>query len=159
MHGSDARRLSPRAAALVALVLALTSALTGLVPAPGGSVRAPSADGAAYQDWGRARAADQPLHRGCHRYRYRYRVTPPSGNAGWLAEIYLSAPDGTRLGNHVWNSDSDPARARRSFEICRQVTRYGRHKLSMRVTWFEDDLDRTAHAAWVRPTYFRLYRP
>ncbi len=163
-HSGPDRRLQassaprrPRNALTALLTLGLTLAVIfGITPAPSGSALAGTA-AASYPDWGRARAADQALRSGCHRYRYRYRVTAPSDE--WLVEIYLVKRSGQRLGAAAWHSTVDPDRARRSFVICRSNTRFGRHKLAMKVTWFEDDLDHTSHVSWVRPTYFRLYRP
>lgn len=120
----------------------------------------PATASAAYKDWGRARAPDQVLRKGCNRYRFHYRVDPPAAAEDWLAEIFLHRPDGTALGYKVYLSDKpepDPLRATRRFVVCRNSTSFGRHKLRMKVTWYERD--QTPHEGYVKPTYFRMLRP
>lgn len=137
--------------------------LVGSALVAGAPVRAddvsPATASAAYKDWGRARAPDQVLRKGCNHYRFRYRVDPPAGEH-WLAEIFLRRPDGVALGYKVYLSDKpdpDPKRATRRFEVCRNSTWFGRHKLSMKVTWY--DREDEPHPGWVKPTYFRMMRP
>lgn len=147
---------------VITFVLGLTlatSTLVGASTATRADEVTPATAAAAYEDWGRARAPDQVLRKGCNRYRFHYRVDPPHGQ-DWLAEIFLRRPDGVALGYKVYLTDKpdpDPARAWRRFEVCKSSTSFGRHKLSMKVTWFDEDDD--PHSGWVRPTYFRLKRP
>lgn len=142
-----ARRAALRPA-LGALVVALVSALA-LVATDG------PAD--AYRPWGRLRAADRPLSAGCDTYAFRYRVDPPRDE--WLAEMYVVSPDGVGLHHTVMDSEFHENRGRIRYTICKSSTRYGKHKLRMKITWYENDPADTKHTGWVRPSYFRLYRP
>ena len=149
--------MSPVTRVITAGLLAL-GLVPGLLSAPGA---VPAAHAVEYKHWGRAAAPDQELRRGCHDYRYHYRVNAPSHD--WLIEIFVKSPTGKGLWTDNFTSQApanDPEKARAHFEVCRASTRPGRHKLKMRVTWYDpDDLLHTPHTAWVRPTYFRLYRP
>jgi hypothetical protein len=141
---------------ILALLLLATGLVVGAVPNPAGPSPASAVE---YEDWGRARAPDQVLRRGCNKYRFRYRVNPPAGE-DWLAEIFLVNPDGTALGYQAYQTDTpdpDPRVGRGRFTICKNSTRFGRHKLRMKVTWY--DREDAPHPGWVRPTYFRLMRP
>ncbi|NYJ00963.1 hypothetical protein HNR19_001661 [Nocardioides thalensis] len=147
---------------VITFVLGLTLATSTLVGASTAS-RAdevtPATESVSYKDWGRARAPDQVLRKGCNLYRFRYRVRPPAGEF-WTAEIFLKRPDGVTLGHRFYNNDKpdpDPKRATRRIEVCKSSTWFGRHKLSMRVTWFDEDDD--PHSGWVKPSYFRMMRP
>jgi hypothetical protein len=115
------------------------------------------ADAVEYKRWGRAWAPDQPLRRGCHPVRFRYRIDPPTSD--WVAEIFMVGPTGRRLAWVMKWDDFHPAAGRDRFEICRCNTRFGVHKMRMRITWYENDPEATPHEGWVRPTRFRLYRP
>jgi len=143
---------------IVGIVLAVT-----LLAAPDARADRSSADrvepaGAtvAYKNWGRVRAPDQKLRKGCRLYKFRYRVAPPAGDH-WMAEIFLRRPDGVALGYKTYLTDKpDPVSAKRRFKVCRNSTTFGRHKLSMKVTWY--DSKNEPHSGWVRPAYFRLKR-
>lgn len=137
---------------VLALVAVLVAALLALVPSA-----SPRAEAVDYKPWGRVKAPDQALLMGCHRYVYRYRVHPPSED--WMLEIFLISPNGQPLAHEVYDGAFDPNRDRRKWTICKASTTYGRHKLKAKVTWTEDDVDMTAHVGWLRPSYFRLYRP
>ncbi len=137
---------------VVALAAVLVAALLALVPSV-----SPRAEAVAYKPWGRVTAPDQPLLTGCHRYVYRYRIHPPSED--WLLEIFLVSPTGQPLAHEVYDGAFDPNRARRKWTLCKASTTYGRHKLRAKITWTEDDVDLTSHVGWLRPRYFRLYRP
>lgn len=148
---------------VITFVLGLTlatSTLAGASTASRADDVTPATASVAYKDWGRARAPDQVLRKGCDRYRFHYRVDPPAAAEHWLAEIFLHSPDGTALGYKVYLSDKpdpDPLKAWRRFEVCKSSTSFGRHKLRMKVSWFERD--ETEHVGWVRPSYFRMTRP
>ncbi len=143
---------APFDALVLALVTALVAALLALAPSI-----TPRADAMAYKDWGRVTAPDQPLLTGCHKYVYRYRIHPPSED--WLLEIFLMSPDGQPLRHEIFDGAFDANRERNKWTICKASTTYGRHKLRAKITWTEDDIDMTSHVGWLRPRYFRLYRP
>ena len=138
--------------ALVALLVALWL-VPGLLPGPG---PVPAADAVTYHKWGRAAAPDQRLRSGCHDYRYHYRIKVPSNE--WNAEVFLVNRKHVALGTQNFETPDDGKRGHATFRVCRQSTVAGRHKLKMRVSWYENDPERTVHRGWVRPTYFRLYR-
>ncbi|GAA3823103.1 hypothetical protein [Nocardioides panacisoli] len=138
--------------ALVALLIAL-GLVPGLLPGPG---LAPAANAADYKPWGRAAAPDQRLRAGCHAYRYHYRIKVPSNE--WSAEVFLVNRKHVALGTQNLETPDDEKTGHGTFRVCRASTVPGRHKLKMRVSWYENDPERTVHRGWVHPTYFRLYR-
>ena len=134
------------------LGLALGLGMLGsLAPSAGA---AETTEAARYQPWGKTRAPDQVLRRGCRYYKYRYAVNPPGPD--WTAEIFLVEPGGDILSNAVYFPASDPATATRYWRICRSSTTPGRFKMRMKVTWY-DNYDQ--HIGWVKPGYFWLKRP
>ena len=60
-----------------------------------------------FKPWGATRAPDQTLRPGCHRYRYHYRVSPPTNS--WVTEFFLVSPNGRGLASYAIASESDPA--------------------------------------------------
>ena len=130
--------------AVVALLLA---AALLVAPAP--------PEAAAYERWGRAWAPDGVLRTGCSTHVLRYRVDPPRND--WLAEIFVRTPNGQGLFHAVRDSGFHRKRGRVPFTVCRENTQFGRHKVAMKVTWY--DRTETKHVGRVRPTYFRLRRP
>lgn len=128
----------------------------GLVTGGLGAI-ATSVPAAAWKPWGTIRAADQALRVGCHTYRFRYHVDPPRNE--WQAEMYVVNPDGVRIAHTVKDGDFDPNRSRVRYTLCKASTRYGVHRLRMKVTWWEDDPAHTAHTGWVKPGRFRLHKP
>jgi hypothetical protein len=132
-------------------VTRIAAGLAGVGLAAGLLTAAP----AAAADYGRTGAADGALHRGCHDYRYRYRVTTPTDD--WILETFLRDPTGTTIASGTYIVDSDPSAQRATFRFCRYVTRPGRFTIRALVHWYDDD--GTDHQAWLRPSHFRLTRP
>jgi len=133
----------------LSLILALTLGLGG-----SGALQQATAAGTTYQPWGKTRAPDQVLRKGCRNYKYRYAVNPPSSD--WSAEVFLIEPGGDILASAVYFPASDPATATRYWRICRATTTPGRFTMRMRVIWY-DGYD--AHVGWVKPGRFRLVLP
>ncbi len=133
-----------------AAVLMLAAGLVTGVP--------PAAAHDHWKPWGATRAPDQTLRPGCHRYRYHYRVSPPTNS--WAAEIFLINRKGRGVASMAIDSASDPKRGWRKWTICRASTVYGRHKIKMKVTYNPQPKDPTPDviAGWVKPSKFRLTR-
>jgi hypothetical protein len=133
--------------------LMLTSGLVASVPAP-----ATSHDH--WKPWGYIKAPDQKLRSGCHRYVYRYKVDPPTGD--WAAEMFLVGPRGRGIAAYAVDSSLDPAkdRLRWSTPLCRASLKPGKYKVKMKITYNPDPEDPTPEnvEGWVRPDTFRLYR-
>jgi hypothetical protein len=133
-------------APMLALTLAPTRAST---PA--------SADSSGY---GHTGAADRRLRPGCHRYRYHYVLTPPTGD--WMFETYLFDPRGKPRGTNDFAPGSDPAQGYGHFGICRSVVVPGRFTIRAQLTWFvppSSPLGQpTEHTVWLDPSHFRLRR-
>jgi hypothetical protein len=112
-----------------------------------------------YKPWGSVRAPDQVLRDGCHRYRFHYRMNPPTNS--WAAEFFLVNPNGHGLTSTAILTESDPAKGWKKFTICRASTVYGRHKIRMKVTYDPQPSDPTSDNVdgWVKPGFFRLTRP
>jgi hypothetical protein len=137
------------------------SGAAALVLAAGLMVAAapPTAADHHWKAWGSTRAADQTLRAGCHKYRYHYRVDPPTNS--WSAEVFLVNRNGRGITSMALDSASDPAAGWRKWTICRPSTVYGKHKMRMKVTYNPEPEDPTADNidGWVKPSYFRLKRP
>ncbi|HYG95172.1 MAG TPA: hypothetical protein VD859_16460 [Nocardioides sp.] len=131
------------------------SLLAALLVAP--PAREATAANVDHKPWGRLRAPDQALEKGCHKYFFRYRVDPPRDE--WLAEMFVRSPEGVHIHHTVKDSEFHKNRGRVRFTICKISTSYGRHKLRMRISWYEDDPASTQHTGWVKPRYFRMTRP
>lgn len=128
------------------LLLALCAALL-LVPA----TTAPAQAAPAVQRWGSTSAPDQLLRGGCHPYRYRYVVDPPTDD--WMAEIFLVGPGRVGLAHATLFSDSEKARGRRVWRLCSPSLRTGRYVMKMKITYLDGD-DETSGR--VRNSRFRL---
>lgn len=131
----------------------------GLLPFPllpggnGGSTQAaPSA--AQFRSMGSTHEANGTLRRGCHRYRYTYRVSPPSDQ--WSLETFLVGPHGAGLGSDDVISGADPRSGVKHWRICRSNTRPGRFTIKGKLTY--NDYPDT-YSGWISPSHFRLHRP
>jgi hypothetical protein len=144
----DARRRVGAGVVLGSLLGAL------LVVAPGGSDAAFAVD---HKPWGRLKAPNQTLEAGCSKHFFRYRVNPPRDE--WLAEMLVMNPDGDAIYSTAQDSEFHKNRGKIRYTVCSASTSYGRHKLRMRITWYEDDPASTPHTGWVKPSYFRMRRP
>ena len=127
---------------------------TLLVGALAASTTGPPASAATYYPWGSTASADHVLRKGCHNYRYRYSVTPPTDE--WAAEIFVANRRGEPLASAAVDSAVDPARGSLRMRICRASTFYGRHTIKMKVTWQQH---RATTAGFVTPSTFRFKRP
>jgi len=143
----------------------IAAAGTGLMLSAGLIASAPAGGAAAGYDeqnpktWGAVRAPDQVLKKGCHRYRYHYRVDVPD----WAAEVFVVNPRGRTILHDVTFVASEPRRGWRRFttDICRASAPYGRYKLRMKVTWNPDEGDPTPDNidGFVKTSFFRFTRP
>jgi hypothetical protein len=101
------------------------------------------------------------LHPGCHDYRYRYAVQPPTDD--WVLETWLRDPPGKRRSYGYVQVGGDAEQARPSFRICSAHVVPGRVTITARLTWWDDPvlpiLDATAHTAHLAPAHFRLREP
>lgn len=123
----------------------------GLLGSPSGS----EAPHRARSDYGRTAADDGVLRSGCHRYRYRYRFTPPTHD--WVVETFLVDPRGEKIASNAYDSDVDPVANRRAhFAFCRYVTRPGRFSIHAKLIWYDGSGD--GHKVWLVPSHFRLRR-
>ncbi len=133
---------------------------SGLVAATPTTAAAPGYDVDNPKTWGATRAPDQVLRKGCHRYRYHYRIDVPD----WAAEIILVNPRGVELTNDVIFHVTEPRRAWRRWStvICRASTVYGKHRIKMKITWDPDQgSDPTPDNidGWTKVSSFRFKRP
>jgi len=104
---------------------------------------------------GTATARNQVLHRGCHSYPFKYRVSPPPYTSTWSAEIFLIGPSGRKVASAAFLSPADPTTGKSAWRLCRAALVAGKYKMRMRVTVIDIyDLD----TSWVKPTTFRLTR-
>ena len=144
-----------RRLAAAGAVLMLSSGLVAGTPA---TAAAPSYDEDRPRTWGATRAPDQVLRKGCHRYRYHYRIDVPD----WAAEIFLVGPNGRTVIHDVLFHASEKRKGWRrwSTPICRAVTTHGKHKIRMKITWNPDSGDGTPDNidGWVKPSTFRMTR-
>lgn len=105
--------------------------------------------------YGHTSAPDGTLRRGCHDYRYRYALTPPTGD--WILETFLRGPDGEGLSSDVFAAGADRRTSRETFRFCRYSTRPGRFTIRAKLQWYDDDNEQ--HAVWLEPSHFRLRKP
>lgn len=131
-----------------AITMLLTFALVGggpVVPTHAGD-----------PDFGRVWAADKVLKKGCHGYRYQYRVKP--GGPEWSLETFLVDPRGETIASNAIDNASNDKRGHDRFRFCRYVTKPGKFKIRGKLSIYE-----TEHTAdkvvWVEPGYFRMRRP
>jgi len=145
-----------RMIAAAGAAVVLSSGLFTSAPATGAAV---GYDEDNPKTWGSTRAPDQVLRKGCHRYRYHYRVNVPD----WAGEVFLVNPNGRRIATDVVFVASEPRSGWRRFttDICRASTPYGRYKIQMKVTWNPDEGDPTPDNidGFVKPSFFRMKRP
>ena len=108
-------------------------------------------------DWhsmGRTWEHDGTLRRGCHDYRYHYRVQPPSRR--WSLETFLVGPGGKALASDVALAGGDPRRGTKHWsQICRSNTRPGRFTIRAKLSY--DDSSGNGHHGWLSPSHFRLH--
>lgn len=136
---------------LLALVLPLLplgasgAALAGAAAAPG-----------AARPWVTVSVADQPLRRGCKRYRFEYRVSVPGDS--WMVELFLRGPGGKRLASSWLESGIRADRGSGGWKICDSTTRPGRHQVRIRVTSYDGPLDREETRRREPSAYFVLSR-
>ena len=146
-----------RTFAVAATALLLSSGLIASTPT---TAAAPDYDIDNPKTWGATRAPDQVLRRGCHRYRYHYRIDVPD----WAAEVILVNPNGVKLAHDVLFHVTEPRRGWRrwSTEICRASTTYGKHRILMKITWDPDkgsDPTPDNIDGWTKTSSFRMKRP
>ena len=103
--------------------------------------------------YGRTSAKDATLRDGCHDYRYRYVVTPPTDD--WTLETYLDDRTGETVASGTYFSDSDPARNRPVFRFCRYSTYAGKFTIRAKLHWYNGS---EQHKVWLEPSHFRLRR-
>lgn len=146
------RTLRTAAARMAGLVAALSFGLT-VLPTPSASAYTTA--------YGSTSSADHVLSGGCHRYRYHYRITPPTRD--WTLETFLSDPAGKRLATNQLIAGTDPERGHHLFRVCRQTTRFGRFTIKAKLTYYTSSgfptPTETAHKAWLKPSHFRMRRP
>lgn len=106
-----------------------------------------------HRDWGRTSAKDGALRFGCHFYKYRYVIDPPTND--WAAETFLVDPTGDKLASGALDTDSDPATGRAHFRFCSPSTIPGKFTIKMKIT-YNDGFD--INHGWVKPSTFRLRR-
>ena len=94
------------------------------------------------------------LRRGCHPYRYRYAVTPPTNE--WAAEIFLFNPKGRRVGSAYYLRPQDVAHGQGTWKLCTTSTGPGRYTMRMKVTYDRYGIN---HTGWAQPSTFRMTRP
>lgn len=106
-------------------------------------------------DHARTWSKDQVLRPGCRKYRYRYKVDPPTDQA-WGLETFLVGPDGEGVASGALYDGADPTKGRHSFTVCRSTTRPGKFKIRAKLTYYDGY---TSHDGWADTTRFRLRRP
>ena len=146
-----------RSLAVAGAALLLSSGLMVSTPT---TAAAPGYDIDNPKTWGATRAPDQVLKRGCHRYRYHYRIDVPD----WAAEIILVNRRGVEITNDVIFHVTEPRKGWRrwSTEICRASTVYGKHRIKMKITWDPDkgsDPTPDNIDGWTKVSTFRMKRP
>jgi hypothetical protein len=103
--------------------------------------------------WGKTSAPDQRFRKGCHHYKYRYRIDPPSQD--WMLETFLRGPGGKQLASDGFLAGNDPESQRTTFEVCGATTRPGRFTIRAKVT-YRDGFEE--HVVKLRKTRFRIMR-
>jgi hypothetical protein len=130
-------------------MLQIATVLTTVAVLLGGGMAVPA--GAGNPDLGRIWAKDKVLKRGCHNYRYQYKVTPRGYD--WSLETYLRDPTGEIIASNALDSFVDRRRGSSTFRFCRYATRPGTFKIRGKLTLY-DGYDQ--HVGWVRPDFFRM---
>jgi hypothetical protein len=101
-----------------AVTPALTLGLLGLVPAAPASAAEPTP--AQFRAMGSTHAPAYRLPRGCHWYRYSYRVSPPEPE--WSLEIVIADAAGVAQASDVMLSGADATAGTRRFQLCASNT-------------------------------------
>ena len=127
----------------------IATVLTTVAVLVGGGMAVPADAG--NPDLGRMWAKDKVLKRGCHNYRYQYKVTSPADE--WALETYLKDPTGETIASNAKDSFVDRKRGSGTFRFCRYSTRPGKFKIEGKLTRY-DGYDQ--HVGWVRPGFFRM---
>ena len=126
----------------------VTAAVTAGVLLIGGLVSPASAGD---PDLGRLWAKDKILRKGCHEYRYQWRVKPDTRH--WSLETFLRDPSGEIIASGAFDNASDNKRDSATFRFCRWNTQPGRFKIRGKLTEY-DGYDQKR--GWVKPGYFRM---
>lgn len=103
------------------------------------------------RDLGRLWAKDKVLKRGCHDYRYQYRVKPDTRH--WSLETFLRDPSGEVIASNAFENATNKRRGSSTFRFCRWNTEPGRFKIRGKLTQY-DGYDQTV--GWVKPGWFRM---
>jgi hypothetical protein len=127
----------------------LATVLTALAVLMGGGLAVPAEAG--NPDLGRTWARDKVLKRGCHDYRYQYKVTAPAEE--WSLELFLRDPSGDTIASNAKDSMVDPKRGSGTFRFCRYNTEPGRFKIRGKLTRY-NGYDQ--YVGWVKPGIFRM---
>lgn len=112
----------------------------------------PAADGTGVSGWTKAR--DGVLRKGCHRYSYRYRVQVPTES--WSLEVQVLDPSRDGVAFHTLFAETDPAKGRKRFTLCRASTEPGRFLIKAKVVTLDGW---TTGTTTLPRTTFRLRRP
>ncbi|WP_372736756.1 hypothetical protein [Nocardioides sp.] len=143
---SDATRTSRTSVAL-ALMMIVSVLVIGF------GVASERADGAVHPEWGETAAKNRVLRKGCHNYKYTYKITPPHGD--WGLETYLIGPGGKRLGSGVMAIGMDPKSGKDKFRICKATTRPGVFKIRAKLS-VQEWTGKNYQEGWLPVTKFRL---
>lgn len=144
-------RLRPFGILLAGLLLVLAAAPAGAWPWDTAPKAGPDPERPV--TWGRTTSADHPMRAGCHRYGYRYAITPPTDE--WSAELFLTNSHGKRVGSAYYLTPQDAARGAGTWKLCRSTTGPGRYTIRMRITY---DRFGVNYTGWARSTTFRMTR-
>lgn len=98
---------------------------------------------------------DGTLRKGCHNYRYKYRITPPKQADSWGLELFLTDPTGEDVASGGELFGSDPPKGKGRFRVCSTSTEPGTFKIRGKFTYYVG-WDRKQ--GWIKPTRFRLER-
>jgi hypothetical protein len=141
------RHPTVRRLALALAAVLVSSGLLAWAPTPA------TAKAVEVVDWGSTTAPDQRFRKGCHPYKYRYRIDPPTSE--WTLETFLRGPGGKPLGSDYFLAGNDPKAQRAVFEVCGSSTRPGRFTIRSKVTYL-DGFDETV--VKLPRTRFRITR-
>ena len=144
------RRTLPVGVSTVVFALLATSGA-----ATSASTATPDARRETHPEWGKTSAPNQVLKKGCHNYRYNYKLTPPEGD--WALETFLVGPGGKRLASGAFAGAFDPEKGPGTFRICKATTRYGRFKIKAKLSVQNGPTEYTE--GWLPKSHFRLRRP
>jgi hypothetical protein len=141
----------------IAGAAAAATALSLTVDAdPAAAARHDPLDGVPYHpEWGSVTGHPGVLKRGCHKYTYRYMVTPPQGI--WAIEVFVLAPGLKRVGGGDFADGYDPMSGTGTYPLCKPTVRYGTFRIEARVS-VDDGSGNTREGRTATDTY-RLHRP